>query len=830
VPKNSDSFVSRMLGRFGLEVRSSLENPSTPLSYPAEWLLDIFNGGRTDSGLRVSEMTALQVSAVKACVDIIANGVASLPLHVFQKGLEDNRVSKTLAPNHNMYDLLANEPNPEMTSSTWRKTLQCHMLLWGNGYSEIQRDDNNKIIALWPRNPSRTRPVRLTATVNIEGTVYPRGTMMYETYETLGDSRIADMDSSNEEYGTRRLILSEDMIHIPGLSLDGRLGQDIVSNSRNAIGLALAMEKYGSKFFGNGAIPAGILSVPGDMTDVQWEILKRSWAESHGGENTHKTGILPPGVVYTKTGATPNEGQFLESREFMRGEIAAIFGVPPHMIGVVKGSGGKSSVEQSSIEFVMYCLNPWLEAWKQELKRKLFTKVGQGANKYVAGFDVRRLMYPDAASRGEYYAQGRQWGFLSANDIRELEDMNPVLDGSGDMMWMPINEQAADVVSHLAQETHKALKSGTLAATPPGMTPVGNHPVNQDKIKAQKALLDSKTKIAAASAKTAALNRPQLPGATGAPAASKAKPKPSKKAAAKSKRSAVLTFNPMFRDAVGRAAFRSKPTVEDYTKIFAPVLMVMGASMGGRLNVSAYTANLFTRSAEWSKDATDSAKLDMISHYECRAAVDAMTSDEDKPAYIMRHGTTPMNEDDRYREWTDVDLDDEGRAVVAKAAELLKGKGIKLIISCRLQRAASTAEIVSEALGVPIEWDDDLATWKHGFGGKTKAEAQGDVHHLIQNPDEAAPNGESLNTFVARNQATLDEGMDRNDAEGPILFVTSGSNITSWNKGEEVADDEEAALSAKSELEPGGFAEIDPDDHSLTVLFNGDDEAKPSGS
>src|ERR1700722_1181173 len=150
------------------ETRTSLENPSTPLSFPAEWLLDIFNGGRTDSGIRVSEMTALQVATVLACVNIISNGIAGLPLKVFEVLIRGGRTGKRVAEGHNLYEILHHEPNEEMTSFTWRKTQQAHALLWGNCYSEIERNGKNEIVALWPRNPARTRPVRITQDAVIE--------------------------------------------------------------------------------------------------------------------------------------------------------------------------------------------------------------------------------------------------------------------------------------------------------------------------------------------------------------------------------------------------------------------------------------------------------------------------------------------------------------------------------------------------------------------------------------------------------------------------------------------------------------------------------------
>lgn len=427
------------------EFRTSLENPQVPLSYPAEWLLDIFNGGRTDSGMRVSEMTALTVGTVFACVNIISDGVASLPAHVYKRSMEGKRVRKTLATDSAMWDTLTNEPNPEMTAPTFFKTLMLHCLMWGNGYAEIERDGSGSVKNLWPRNPARTRPIRLLSPMSFHGDVLPAGTMLFETSDGVMDSSSMTVaeNPDTQNVGRRRLIHPEDMLHVPGLSLDGRLGQDVVWLTRQTIGLALATEKYGAKFFGNGARPAGILTLPSKLEDKAIENLRRSWAEAHGGENQFKVAVLEQGVKFEKIAATPEEGQMLETRKFTREEIAAIFGVPMHMVAS-SDKGGKSNVEQSSIEFVLYCLHPWLYRWEKELARKLFPKMGRTAGQYVVKFDARKLMYPDAAARGTFYSQGKQWGFLCTNDIRELEDMNPLDDESvGERFWQPVNMQDA---------------------------------------------------------------------------------------------------------------------------------------------------------------------------------------------------------------------------------------------------------------------------------------------------------------------------------------------------------------------------------------------------
>ncbi len=392
------------------------------------------------------------------------------------------------------------------------------------------------------------------------------------------------------------------MIHIPGLSLDGRVGQDVVYLARQAIGLTLATEKYGAKFFGNGAVPQGLLGVPGDMSDIQWEVLKRSWAEAHGGENTHKTGVLPPGVTYTKMAANPEEGQMLETRQHQRSEIASIFNVPGHMVGVNGDDAGKSSVEQSSIEFKLFCLDPWATAWEQELERKLFPSVGRTAKKFFAGFDFRKLLYPDAASRSTLYGSGKQWGYLTTNDIRELEGMNPVPD-VGDRLWMPNNMVDADQTAAHSDAVQTGLKNKTLAATPAGTTPVGNHPVVQDKMKMAKATAKARQDSANVNAANQAkLNGDQNP-------ASKAGKHPAKQ---QKRDDAVKAFSVLYRDAVGRASHRSKATVEDFRSIFGAMTvgiatMVFDEQVDASDFVANYTTDLFARAADWNKEDLDGA-------------------------------------------------------------------------------------------------------------------------------------------------------------------------------------------------------------------------------
>lgn len=407
--------------------RSSLENPQSPLSFPAEWLLDVFTGGRTDSGLRVSELTALQVSTVYACVMRIASSVATLPLNVYEHiAAKDFRAGKRLAVDHDLFELLHYAPNPEMTSRSFRMALQAHLLLWSNAYAEIQRDNANRPVAIWPRNPDKTRTHRTE-----------NGLLVYKTSE-------GQAGTSGE-----RTIASEDMIHIPGLALDGRVGQKVVYLARNSFGLALAAEKFGNKLFANYGRPGGVLEHPTQLTNEARQNIKHSWAEAQGGENIHTVPLLEEGLQWKDVANKPNEAQFLETRQFQRAEICSIFGVPPHMIGD-PDKQNRANTEQLGLEFMTFTLQPWLVAWEQELKRKLFPNRGRNANKFFSMFDTRRLMMPDANSRKGFYIAGKQWGFLSTNDIRELENLNPVDDPDADALWIPLNMTKAGAQTDIA--------------------------------------------------------------------------------------------------------------------------------------------------------------------------------------------------------------------------------------------------------------------------------------------------------------------------------------------------------------------------------------------
>ena len=356
--------------------------------------------GSSAAGKSVNERSAMQMTAVYACVRILSESIAGLPLHMYRYE-EDG--SKTKAVEHPLYHLLHDEPNPEMTSFIFRETLMSHLLLWGNAYAQIIRNGKGDIIALYPLMPNRMK-VERTA----------KGQLYYE-YQTMKE------DAPTMKGAVYQLDPSE-VLHVPGLGFDGLVGYSPIAMAKNAIGLAIAAEEYGSKFYANGAAPSGVLEHPNVLKDPAK--VRDSWNAAFGGSsNSHRVAVLEEGMKYTPISISPNEAQFLETRKFQINEIARIFRVPPHMVGDLEKSSF-SNIEQQSLEFVKYTLNPWVCRWEQALQRALLSDDEKG--KYFFRFNVEGLLRGDYQSRMNGYATARQNGWMSANDIRELENLDRI--------------------------------------------------------------------------------------------------------------------------------------------------------------------------------------------------------------------------------------------------------------------------------------------------------------------------------------------------------------------------------------------------------------------
>lgn len=367
--------------------------------------------GRTTSGKPVNERTAMQTTAVYACVRILAEAVASLPLHVYE--YQDDG-GKKLVHDHPLYYLLHDEPNPEMTSFVFRETLMSHLLIWGNAYAQIIRDGAGRVLGLYPLLPDKMDVQR-----DDKGNIY----YVY--------SRNSDENPMFKEYGNIKL-KAEDVLHIPGLGFDGLIGYSPIAMAKNAVGMTLACEEYGASFFANGANPGGVLEHPGVLKDPSK--VRESWNSVYRGvNNAHKIAVLEEGMKYQQIGIPPEEAQFLETRKFQINEIARLYRIPPHMVGDLDKSSF-SNIEQQSLEFVKYTLDPWVFRWEQSLQRSLLLPGEKG--KYFIKLNVDGLLRGDYQSRMNGYAVGRQNGWFSANDIREMENMNPIPDEEGGNLYL----------------------------------------------------------------------------------------------------------------------------------------------------------------------------------------------------------------------------------------------------------------------------------------------------------------------------------------------------------------------------------------------------------
>lgn len=363
--------------------------------------------GRSISGKTVNETTALQISAVFACCKILAESVACLPLHVYQ---QDGKGNKTLATKHPLYYLLHDSPNPEMTAYTFKENTMLHLLLNGNSYSQIViRGD--RIIGLYPLISNRMTVKRDDS-----------GEIVYTYRPSTGENR--HMKKPEEV-----ILRQQDVLHIPALGFDGVIGFSPIAMARNAIGVAMATEEFGAKFFENGARPSGVLKVPTVLKDPQK--LSESWQSAYGGKNAGKVAVLEEGVEFQQLSINQSDAQFLETRKFQIAEIARIFRVPLHMLNELDRATF-SNITQQSLEFVVYTLTPWLVRLEQSFNKSLFNETERG--KYFVKFNVEGLLRGDYETRMRGYQIALQSGIMSVNEVRELEDFNAIsAEAGGDL-------------------------------------------------------------------------------------------------------------------------------------------------------------------------------------------------------------------------------------------------------------------------------------------------------------------------------------------------------------------------------------------------------------
>lgn len=376
-------------------------------------------GLETATGKTITVHNSLQYSAVFAAQRILSEDTASLPLILYRR-LQPR--GKERATNHRLFNILHRQANPEMTAYELRELLVSHTAMWGNGYCEIQRDRGGRVLALWPLRPDRVDVQR-----GWDGLLY------YQV--TIGNPLEHDPETMT--------LPARNVMHVRGLGYDGIKGYSVIGLARQSIGLGLATEEFGARFFGNGARPGAVLEHPGKLTDTAFDRLKKSWNVRHQGlENAHRLAILEEGMKIHEIGIPPEDAQFLETRKFQVTEIARWFRIPPHMLADLERSTN-NNIEHQSLEYVMHSLRPWFVRIEQRVGHDLLTET-EGNQGYFAEHLVDAFLRGDITSRYSAYGVGRQNGWLSANDIREMENMNPV--EGGDVYLVPLNMVPANEV------------------------------------------------------------------------------------------------------------------------------------------------------------------------------------------------------------------------------------------------------------------------------------------------------------------------------------------------------------------------------------------------
>lgn len=372
------------------------------------WMDRAIGGYPTASGVDVNDQTALSCMAVYAAVRLISETVGSLPGHVMRQ----TDVGKEKALTHPLYSIIHEQPNPEQTAMEWRETAMCHLLLRGNHYSEKQLDNAGRLLALWPIHPDRVKVERVSSNAPLSYRIgLPGG----------GEVRLGP----------------ERMLHLRGMGANGVTGFSPIAVARQAIGLAIAAQEYGARLFANDTRPGGVLEHPGKLTDPAHKRLRESVENMHQGlTNAHRMMILEEGMKWSQVGINPDDAQFLESRKFSVTEIARMFNLPPHFLRDLERATF-SNIEQQAIEFVVYTLRPWCVRFEQRLKIELLSP--QDRVTHFIKFNVDGLLRGDIQTRYNAYHVAKQDGWLNADEIRELEDMNPIPNSKGEDYWQPVN-------------------------------------------------------------------------------------------------------------------------------------------------------------------------------------------------------------------------------------------------------------------------------------------------------------------------------------------------------------------------------------------------------
>lgn len=397
---------------------TSTKADESRIDQPASWLVSALGGSPVSSGVTVNPQTAMTCAAVLAAINVLSQDIAKLPLLIYRRLPGGGR---EVATNHPLYALLAGKPNPYQSRFTFREQGQAQLLLRGNSYL-YKVYARGRLTALIPLHPDRVR-------------VYiSLGEPLYEV-----DRSVNTIESYYLQDQPGRLDAGQ-ILHTPGLTLDGLCGVSVLSYARETIGLALATEQYGAKLFGQGARPSGTLTHPGKLSPEGAGRLRDSWNSAYSGlNNAGKVAVLEEGMKFEALALSNEDAQFIASRQFSIGEVSRIFRVPPHKL-MDLGRATWSNIEQMSIEYVTDSLMPWLERWEASLEDGLLQP--EEREQYFIEHDISRLLRGDSTSRSSYIKNLFYSGALSVNEIREREGRNPVT--GGDRRYIPVNMAPLD--------------------------------------------------------------------------------------------------------------------------------------------------------------------------------------------------------------------------------------------------------------------------------------------------------------------------------------------------------------------------------------------------
>ena len=427
-----------------VERRTSLESPTTSLSNPAGWLLDTMGALPTNAGVRVSEHSAMKFEIWWACVRAIADTLATPPLILYERLPGGGKRHATGLP---QFGLMHDAPNGETTSQYFRQTLMAHVCNWGNCYAEIERNGYGDPIALHPLLPDRTRAARVLVKDQVTKEIAPQRVVICQVAPGTG------FQGSNQV-----TLPAEKVLHIPGLGYNGVSGYPVVRMARQSIGHAIAIDEFGARFFGSGARLSGIITHPMSLDQPAKDRIRTSLEVQHQGlSQAHRLAVLDEGMKWEQTSVPPDDAQFLQSSLASVARICRWFRVPPHM-AMDLSRGTFSNIEVQSIEFIRFAMLHWYVAWEQWLNKSLLTP--EQRQKYFFEFLVEGFLRGSLTERYAAYAIGRQWGWLCADDVRELENMNPIPDGSGKIYMNPMNMVPSGQFANIGQPPVKPKPGG----------------------------------------------------------------------------------------------------------------------------------------------------------------------------------------------------------------------------------------------------------------------------------------------------------------------------------------------------------------------------------